>query len=205
MRQKQSPALSRVAEQFVAHCRYSRSLSENTARAYKQDLRDLLRCLGSRRQADSITRPELEDYVQSLQGVRRLSPATARRRYRTLLLFFAWARSNRLIRRNPVADYRLRVRVPRTLPRTITRSELSELLHVSGRHLRMGTTTERRDALNIYCGILIMASTGVRISELCSITLADIGLETKRIRIHGKGNRERVVYLVGTYRRPGSR
>jgi integrase/recombinase XerD len=41
-----------------------------------------------------------------------------------------------------------------------------------------------------------MASTGIRVAELCAIEVGDIDLQSARIRIHGKGSRERIVYVM---------
>lgn len=190
-------SLARAAEQFVAHCRYTKALSKNTSRAYQQDLTDLRRSLGSRIELSAIRRSEIERHIQRMLSVRHLSAATARRRFRTLKVFFAWAHGARLIRKNPLADFRLRIHVPRRLPRTITREELRELICAASREAkRARDQSARLAAANTYCGIVLMASTGIRVAELCAIEVGDIDLQSARIRIHGKGSRERIVYVM---------
>lgn len=41
--------------------------------------------------------------------------------------------------------------------------------------------------------VLLMFKTGIRVSEACNITLNDINIKEKTIKIHGKGNKERIV------------
>lgn len=71
----------------------------------------------------------------------------------------------------------------KTLPHFLNESECHRLLDaVSG-------PFEKRD----YCMILLFLSCGLRVSELVGINLSDIRDET--IRIRGKGNKERILYL----------
>ena len=44
--------------------------------------------------------------------------------------------------------------------------------------------------------ILLMSCTGIRVGELVRIRLNDIDLANNKIKIHGKGSRERYVYIT---------
>src|SRR5438067_423437 len=49
--------------------------------------------------------------------------------------------------------------------------------------------------------VLILLDTGLRVSELCSLTIGDVDADTKEITIQGKGGKRRVVYLSPPVRR----
>ncbi|MEI9923055.1 MAG: tyrosine-type recombinase/integrase [Bradyrhizobium sp.] len=48
----------------------------------------------------------------------------------------------------------------------------------------------------------LMIATGVRVGELCKTRVDDISMDGKSMRVHGKGARDRIVYLG---RRPSGR
>lgn len=185
-------SLPTTAEQFVIHCRYTKSLSPHTARAYSQDLHDFTRFIGATRPLDSITSEDIEAYVQDILRRRSLSPATAKRRLGCLKVFFSWLCDGSVIRTDPLQNLKLPIRLPKRLPRLVTRDELRALLRA--------TTPSKAHTVRsngaTHLPILLMASTGVRVTELVSLSLSDVDAAEGRIRIHGKGSRERNVYVT---------
>lgn len=74
--------------------------------------------------------------------------------------------------------------VKRAVPRFLTLDESLELL----RNLPQGRNYERD-----YCILTLFLNCGMRLSELCGINVQDIRENT--LRLLGKGNKERIVYL----------
>lgn len=73
----------------------------------------------------------------------------------------------------------------KTLPKYLTLEQSLELLHsVDGKN-------KQRD----FCIITIFLNCGLRLSELVGINLSDISYENRTLRVLGKGNKERIVYL----------
>lgn len=88
----------------------------------------------------------------------------------------------KLLNENPVADIDS-PKVPQTLPKYLSLEDSRALLSsVSG-------PNKERD----YCILMIFLSCGLRISELIGLNMNDITADSMRVR--GKGNKERVVYL----------
>jgi integrase/recombinase XerD len=57
----------------------------------------------------------------------------------------------------------------------------------------------RKDApAAIALAILLLFTTGMRVAELCALRVSDIDLDRRTLRIRGKGDRERQVFLVST-------
>jgi integrase/recombinase XerD len=78
------------------------------------------------------------------------------------------------------------------LPKAIARRELSTLLkqaRTSAPHSFGGDKTT-------YVCLSLLASTGLRVSELCALRICDIRLATGELAVMGKGSRERVAIIA---------
>ncbi|MDE7137752.1 MAG: tyrosine-type recombinase/integrase, partial [Ruminococcus sp.] len=71
------------------------------------------------------------------------------------------------------------------LPKFLSLNESMRLLEVSD------NSDSRRD----YCIITLLLNCGIRLSELVGINIQDVDFFENRIRILGKGNKERMIYL----------
>lgn len=112
----------------------------------------------------------------------RLGTVSAQRSHNDLAalkLFYAYLIDVRYREDDPTIG--LRVKRPKSLPtKPLLDNELQALL---------SACTSERDRLLL----LVMASTGVRVSELCGMTAEDIDWERGIIKIRGKGSKERIV------------
>ncbi|MGN0613953.1 MAG: tyrosine-type recombinase/integrase, partial [Porcipelethomonas sp.] len=75
----------------------------------------------------------------------------------------------------------------KSLPKFLTLEESKQLLE----HASVDSPSSLRD----YCIITLFLNCGMRLSELVGMNLSDINLNEKKIRILGKGNKERMIYL----------
>jgi len=200
----------RALVQFVEHCHAERDLSPNTIRAYGADLRDLasfLRQLSttSLLRADSAA---IRQYIRSLQE-RHLCASSIRRRVATLRGFFTWASRNALLPSSPLATVSIRLRIPRVLPRNLSRGEIRSLLSILSREIGLdparsydlqlaefSVAPDKFSTLSTLVAVEALLVTGLRVSELVSMTPAAIDLDDGNVRVSGKGNRERQVYLT---------
>lgn len=131
----------------------------------------------------SITKSEIYEYLYFLKNERQNAPAARSRKLSSVKSFFRFMtiKSNRL-ENDPSKD----VAVPttrRALPKYLTLDESIELLK------NIQSDFYERD----YCIITLFLNCGMRLIELVSINLTDFKDDT--IRIIGKGNKERLVYL----------
>ncbi|MCD8067130.1 MAG: tyrosine recombinase XerC [Oscillospiraceae bacterium] len=112
-----------------------------------------------------------------------LSPATRARKLATIKSFYKYLTAKaKLITENPVKDLDA-PKVPRSLPKYLTLDESKRLLE------SINTRNKARD----YCIICIFLNCGLRISEIVGLNRSDV--RGDNLRIHGKGGKERVVYL----------
>ena len=189
-----------AASAFIRHCRSIRKLSPHTVRAYELDLARASQFLGSRAAVAACDRAKIHDYVRHLFDVRALKEASVKRHLATLRSFFHWLEEDRGEVDDPFRGTRIRIRMPKRLPRVIARSDLRRLLRHEG-----GATTFAD--LTAYIATELLFATGMRVSELASLLDAAVALEEGTITIVGKGNRERRVFvpeeikaLLGDYR-----
>ena len=112
-----------------------------------------------------------------------LSAATRARKIATLRSFFNYlTRKVHLLEENPIKELDS-PKLKKTLPKYLTLDESIELLDsVDGTH-------SERD----YCILTLFLNCGLRISELIGLNLGDI--QDDALRVLGKGNKVRVVYL----------
>ncbi|BFI95495.1 MAG: site-specific tyrosine recombinase XerD [Rhodanobacter sp.] len=183
--------LDSAAADFIAHCRHAKALSPHTVRAYTQDLADFSSFAIQERSINTIRDSDVEQYLQGLNR-RGLSPATIKRRLGCLKVFFRWLASTKAISDNPLEQFKLTIKQVRRLPRGISRMELRELVRVAS----SSTSLAPRCATDL--GILLMATTGIRVAELVALRLGDIDTLDGQVRVHGKGSRERTVFVTNT-------
>ncbi len=131
----------------------------------------------------SVTKAEIYEYLYFLKNERQNEPAARARKLSTVKSFYRYMtiKSNRL-ENDPSKD----VSVPttkRALPKYLSLEESIDLLK------NIQTDFYERD----YCIITLFLNCGMRLVELVGINLTDFKDDT--IRIVGKGNKERLVYL----------
>ena len=96
---------------------------------------------------------------------------------------------------NPMRSLQLRIKAPVRLPVVMTREEVCRILNRLDTETREGECDTRRSFFSIrnQAVIELLFGTGMRIGELCGLRNRDVDLRLGRIRILGKGNKERVV------------
>lgn len=102
--------------------------------------------------------------------------------YRSLSTFYGWCAVEDIVSRNPV------LRVEKIKIHKKTEDALSE---ESLESLRYAAKTKRERAL-----VEFLYSTGCRIAEACSLNIADVDFDSLEIKVTGKGQKERTVYLT---------
>ncbi|HQR71627.1 MAG TPA: site-specific tyrosine recombinase XerD [Burkholderiaceae bacterium] len=160
-------------------------LSRNTLAAYRRDLAGLAHWLAAREVAlAEAGEADLTAYLASQHALTRAS--TANRRLAVLRRFYRWAVRERVAANNPSA--RLRgARRPERFPKTISESQVEALLAEPATAEPLGL----RDRAMFE----LLYATGLRVSELVGLQLAQLSLAEGLVRVFGKGSKERIVPL----------
>jgi integrase/recombinase XerD len=176
-----APALP--VEEFLTWLAVERGRAANTLTAYRRDLRSYVAWLDEQgRRLDDVVESDIERYVGVLRAEGR-APATVARAtvaVRTLHRFLA----SEGLGADPAADV-APPRVPAGLPKPLEEASVERLLDaVIG-----DDPVARRDRAMLE----LLYGTGMRISELCGLSLGDIDLGDGLVRVFGKGAKERIV------------
>lgn len=177
-----------VAE-FVRQLGVERGLSPNTARAYRNDLTDLVG-FATRHGATTLEQLDLEllrDWLWDASN-EGLAKSTLARRTAAVRALTDWARRTGLIPIDPA----LRLRAPRAdhhLPRVLTRAQMEAILHSLAGLAASGDPVAQR---NLAIVELLYAS-AIRVSELVGLDIDRVDLSRLTVRVTGKGAKERVV------------
>ncbi len=200
-------AMAQICRRFLLNVR-TQNLSPHTYRAYSCDLNDFQRFVGPGHAVEACDKPLLEEYIRHLVEERKLKETTIRRRLACLRLLFSWLEDEGLLDSNPFHRLRIRIKLPKRLPRTLTEAEIRALLIqparelgiFNGRGYKFDCLSKpvhdddfRRFATLVATELLF--ATGIRVGELTQIETSDIDLRTGIIDIYGKGDRQRRVFL----------
>lgn len=131
---------------------------------------------------DFLSRDRLK-HPGSASAAKGLSASSRARKVATIRSFYKYLVTKaQLLSENPVADLDS-PKVMKGLPHYLSLDESVQLLSsVSGPY-------QERD----YCILMLFLNCGLRISELVNLNISDIHAD--HIRVLGKGNKERMVYL----------
>lgn len=171
--------------QFLLYEEKVKALSENTRKNYSIDLEKLLGFAGERNlDFASFAFSDAKEFMRELKR-QNLSDRSSSRILVSCHTFFAYLERNGEVDYNAFDSISLRSTYKR-LPSVLTREEVKELL---GQEIK-----DFKDERN-HILFLFLYNTGCRISEALSVDVDDIEWGERRIRILGKGNKERYVFL----------
>lgn len=179
---------SGALDAFAEHLRAQRGLSEHTVRAYRGDLEDLLvfartRGTGSFSDVDLAT---LRAWLAQMAN-RSLSRATMARRGAASRTFFGWAQRTGRVTTDPTIRL-ASARPAQTLPTVLGVRSAATLMNVSRVRADDGDPIHLRD----WAMLELLYATGARVGELVGADVDDLDLETRSIRLMGKGSKERM-------------
>lgn len=171
-----------------------RLMSTHTVRAYRSDLDFFAAWLATNlidnlEKLESLTSPQIRAYW----ATRRNSGITAqsmRRGQSSMRGFFKFGLKHKLFTKNPLACMES-PKAQRPLPRALCLEDINMLIN-SPDLQTLGGLRDRAMIETLY-------GSGLRVSELASLTIEQIDFDNQTARIHGKGNKDRIVPLT-----PGS-
>ncbi len=175
--------MEHLLNDFLDFIGSEKGLSPHTVQAYRQDLTHFFSFIGSK----SIAKVQREEITAFLaHGKQKGSAASTL--YRSLIvikMFFRFLKEEALIREDPTCLIDS-PKIWQLIPQAMTEREVSRLLAQPDCSKEIGA----RDRAIFE----VLYATGIRVSELCMLNLHDI--DEKRVRVKGKGGKERVVPIA---------
>ena len=177
--------------QFLNFLAVEKNASNNTIAAYRNDLAQFMKFITGGAPVTSLTvgtvkGDTLVRYVEDLRNA-SYKDATVARKVAAVKSFFGFLSAEAVVTSDPTEQLKS-PQVGKSLPRALTVREVDELLEQPGRR---STPEARRDKAMLE----LLYATGLRVTELVSLDVVDIALESDPVTVRcvGKGERERVV------------
>ncbi len=137
---------------------------------------------------NKITPQLIEKYKTDSKG--QLKPSTINLHLRHLRAAFTVAVQYGHLEKNPFAGIR-KIKTPDLLPRFMTRSQVEKLFKKMDNVKRVGRAS-------IYSYVMVAIYTGARAEEIVKLKWRDVYLDLGKIKLYGKGQKERIVPLPAT-------
>lgn len=203
------PKMPESVDRYCAYCLSVKNRSVKTVNEYEHDLLTFFRYIKAKETGDvseetlkemdisritvedigKITREDIYKYIDYTAKVRGNSPVTRARKLSTLKGFFKYLTVTvKELEHNP-AEHIDTPRVKNKLPKFLTLEESIALLEA------VENDKESKYRERDYCILTLFLNCGMRLSELTGISLSDLDREFRSLRVLGKGNKERIIYL----------
>ena len=173
---------SELIDQFIDYYWLSTGASKNTLAAYRSDLKIFNKWLVEK-QITLVHSKHIQDYFSDRQK-NNIGSSTQARILTCLHSFYQYLLTNQLIEEDPT-EHLSYPKLEKKLPVFLNIQEVEKLLEAPNSSSLFG----QRDRAMLE----LLYSCGLRVSELINLSCHNVNLKEEFIRIHGKGNKERVL------------
>jgi len=173
-----------LLEGFLNYLLIDRMLSENTIKSYGLDMQSFLTFLEERKiQVKGVNKQDLQQYLAHLYDA-GFESSTVSRHLSTLRAFYDYLLLEGVVKASP-CELIESPKLSTKLPTVLTLAEVTGLLD--------SLTSDTPNNVRNKAMIELLYASGMRVSELLDLNLADLYLEMGFMRCLGKGSKERLV------------
>lgn len=179
--------------EFVEYLKFQRKLSAKTCEAYTIDLSEFTGYLIEHfnlQDIDNANHRIIRNWIASLLD-KELSTRSVNRKISALKTYYKFLLKFEYVKQNPMSKI-LNPKTEKRLPEFNTENELMKLFELE---YDKTNRFEFRDRLIL----LLLYSTGMRRSEVSKVRVEEVDLYNQTLRVHGKGNKIRVVPLTSEW------
>lgn len=178
-----------VVDSFIRFLLTQQRSGHNTIASYSSDLQQLQQWLQGKQivEIEDCSIELLREFLRYLVEEEKLRQTSLRRKIATFKAFFAFGASRYAFPNH--AQALLFPKTARLLPKALSQQQTDSLLAAVEQDMR---PIGQRNKLLLY----LLYATGVRVSELTSLTISSLDLEAGFVRVWGKGSKERSIPLV---------
>ncbi len=137
----------------------------------------------------SVTTFDVYEFLRYVTDVRKNKASARARKLSSVKAFYKFLVNTARVCENNPAEGIGTPKLPKRLPKYLTVNESLELLGA------VKDDKQTKTAIRDYAMIVVFLNTGIRLSELVGIGISDLDKELTSMRVVGKGNKERIVYL----------
>lgn len=178
---------------YLQFCVNRKNLDNKTIKSYSIDLKQFQQFMLNNA-LDWQDKKTIEQYIESLHA--NYKPKSVKRKIASIKAFFHYMELEELIEANPFHKIQIKYKEPFILPKTIPSKNIETIFNYAYQ-VKKNAKTEYGKAV-AFRNVLIMEllfATGMRISELCSLTIEQVDFTDYIIRIYGKGSKERLIQI----------
>lgn len=174
-----------IVNEYASYLLYQKNYSKKTIDSYTRDINKFLEFMNNENYTlNSVDSTLIRNFLahETLSGISKRSNA---RRVIALRQFYEYLVKNNYVEFNPFIVISTS-KVDKKLPEFMYLEEINNLFELNSQ--RKDFLMHRDQAI-----IELLFSSGLRVSELVNLTLQDLNLKERMMRIVGKGNKERIV------------
>jgi integrase/recombinase XerC len=176
-----------LAEEFLRYLAVERNASSRTLKAYRQALAAFR--AETKTPWKKCTANDFRDYLFALMK-RGQARSYVRLQFSAFRTFYQFLAARKGLRSNSVREVQL-PKLEKKLPLVLTRHQVEELLAAPARVAKNRAAPVWMPLRDVAIMELFYSS-GLRLSELAALDVADVDLYTESVRVFGKGRKERV-------------
>lgn len=191
-------SIEKLSVEFLGHCRYEKNLSPKTLKAYEIDLRQFIAFLISNSYSRDVVDVHKNMIRAYLQHISSAKAKTVKRKMATVKALFNYLEYEDRIAVNPFRKLRIRIREPKNLPNVMNIHEVERIIKNTYQEKygkQDAACYAYGESIRNIAVIEMLFATGVRVSELSHLKEDCINLDTGRVSVKGKGNKERIIQL----------
>ena len=183
------PRSEQYLQDFLNYLRIERNLAKNTQQAYLDDLSDFWNFLASLKISapSKVNHRVLTDYAGVLKK-RKMAETSVARHFSSLRAYYKFLVMEGHLTEDPT-QFLDSPKLPASLPKILNIEDIELLLDA----IDIETPLGLRDRAMFE----LMYAAGMRVSEVCDMTMEQILVDDDLILVRGKGNKERIVPLGG--------
>jgi len=182
-----SPKKDPLAEEFLRYLENERNASPRTLKAYRRAL--IAFRAENQTPWKKCTREEFREYLFAI-AKRGQARSYVRLQFSALRTFYQFLAARKGLRGNPVREVQL-PKIEARLPLVLTRQQIEELLAAPTRETKSRSAPAWMPLRDVAI-LELFYSSGLRLSELAVLNVADVDPYTESVRVFGKGRKERV-------------
>lgn len=176
---------------FISYLRFELYRSDHTVEAYRRDLEQFTAFFcadpSTPFNPEEVTTPDIRRWIARLADAGE-APASLRRKTQSLRAYFKFLCRRKILKANP-ADNIILAKLPKPLPDFVRDADMERLLVALPQD---ASISDHRDHLILH----LLYATGLRRSEILQLTDSNVELNARRLRVIGKGKKERVVPIA---------
>ncbi|MDE2444600.1 MAG: site-specific tyrosine recombinase XerD [Alphaproteobacteria bacterium] len=190
--EKSSSSDRRLLGRFLEMMSAERGAAANSLSAYSRDLQSYLTFLGGREVSAAAARTaDVKDFMADIEA-EGLARSTAARRLSAVKQFHGFLHGENIATENPASIVE-GPRAAKPLPKLLSEAEMLALLDTAKVKVEQSEDNARFKAMRLQCLLEMLAATGLRVSELVTLTFRAAMASDGFLTIKGKGGRERMV------------